>query len=48
VTSAWEAVDGRRRRVYHLSRAGRREAVVAARDWKQFAAAVDHVLGAIA
>jgi len=48
VTSAWEAVDGRRRRVYHLSRAGRREAVVAARDWKQFAAAVDQVLGAIA
>jgi PadR family transcriptional regulator len=48
VTSAWEAVDGRRRRVYHLSRAGRREAEAAARDWKQFAAAVDQVLGAIA
>jgi PadR family transcriptional regulator, regulatory protein PadR len=48
VTSDWEAVDGRRRRVYHLSRAGMREAEAAARDWKQFSTAVDHVLGALA
>ena len=48
VTSAWGAVDGRRRRGYHGSPAGRRGAEAAARDWKLFSTAVDHVLGALA
>jgi len=43
VTSAWATVDGRRRRVYRLSTAGRREAGAAASDWKMFSATLDRV-----
>lgn len=48
VTGSWDTQDGRRRRVYRLSAAGRRQAGSAARDWKLFSAAVDRVLGTLA
>jgi len=45
VESAWSTGEGRRRRVYRLTRAGRR-AVTASRDeWRVFATAVERVLG---
>lgn len=48
VTSSWATGDGRRRRVYCLSATGRRQASVAARDWRAFSAAVDQVLEGLA
>ena len=48
VSSSWVISDGRRRRIYRLAAAGRRELCVAARDWKLFSAAVDRVLGGLA
>jgi transcriptional regulator len=48
VASAWSTGDGRRRRVYRLTAAGRRAAKQSRREWRQFAAAVDRVLGATA
>ena len=48
VASAWAVVDGRRRRVYELTAAGRRHAGSAARQWRTFASAVDAVLGDLA
>ena len=47
VTSAWATVDSRRRRVYRLSAAGRRQAGAAASDWKVFSAALDGVWGGL-
>jgi DNA-binding PadR family transcriptional regulator len=47
VTSSWESRDGRRRRVYRISKAGRRMAGSASRDWTIFAAAVDRVMGGL-
>ncbi|MGN6129731.1 MAG: PadR family transcriptional regulator [Nocardioidaceae bacterium] len=47
VTSSWASAEGRRRRVYSLSRAGRRQAESSAREWKTFAAGVDRVLGGL-
>jgi PadR family transcriptional regulator, regulatory protein PadR len=45
VESEWSSGDGRRRRVYRLTRAGRR-AVKASRDeWRTFSVAVQKVLG---
>jgi DNA-binding PadR family transcriptional regulator len=48
VKSSWADVDGRQRRVYSLSAAGRRQAGSAARDWKTFSTAIDAVLGGLA
>jgi DNA-binding PadR family transcriptional regulator len=48
VTSSWVSSDGRRRRMYHLSAPGRRQASTSARDWKLFSAAVDRVLNGLA
>lgn len=48
VTSSWASVEGRRRRVYRLSAAGRRQVDSAARDWQVFSGAVDRVLGGLA
>jgi DNA-binding PadR family transcriptional regulator len=48
VTSTWATVDGRRRRVYSLSAAGRRQVRSAASDWKTFSAVVDRVWGGLA
>ncbi|MGI8679757.1 MAG: PadR family transcriptional regulator [Jatrophihabitans sp.] len=44
VTSEWDTSGGRRRRVYHLTAAGRREVGRVARDWTLFSAAVSKVL----
>jgi len=48
VTSSWVVSDGRRRRIYRLAPGGRRQASVAARDWKLFSWAVDRVLDGLA
>jgi DNA-binding PadR family transcriptional regulator len=45
VTSGWSTHDGRRRRVYRLSAAGRRAAGKARTEWRVFAQAVSGVLG---
>lgn len=46
ITSSWEVVGGRRRRVYVLSRAGRRARDRQAADWQRFAGGINRVLGA--
>jgi DNA-binding PadR family transcriptional regulator len=48
VTSTWITSEGRRRRVYSLSDAGRRQRATAAREWWAFSSAVDTVLGGTA
>ncbi|HEY6890643.1 MAG TPA: helix-turn-helix transcriptional regulator [Solirubrobacter sp.] len=48
VESEWSTGDGRRRRVYRLTPAGRRAAEDSRREWRSFSAAVDRVLGAAA
>jgi DNA-binding PadR family transcriptional regulator len=45
VASAWSDGDGRRRRVYRLSAAGRREVTRSRAEWRRFSSAVDRVLG---
>ena len=47
VTSGWSTHEGRRRRVYRLSAAGRRAAGKARTDWLAFAHAVDGVHGVV-
>lgn len=44
LTSRWEIVDGRRRRVYALSRRGREAAGERVESWRRFSAAIDAVL----
>jgi PadR family transcriptional regulator, regulatory protein PadR len=44
VDSAWSRVDGRRRRVYRLTAAGRRAITESRREWRAFAAAVERVV----
>lgn len=46
--SSWVTHEGRRRRVYALTAAGRRAADAAQTEWRFFATAVDRVLGAAA
>ena len=41
VESEWSTADGRRRRVYRLTSAGRRAAEESQREWRMFSAAVD-------
>ncbi len=48
VRSSWASAEGRRRRVYSLSDAGRSQAESAAREWRVFSAGVDRVLGGLA
>lgn len=48
VSSSWSTVDGRRRRVYELAPAGRRELSRSAQDWHRFSTAVDDVIGGLA
>jgi PadR family transcriptional regulator len=43
--SSWTAVDGRRRRVYQLTRAGKAALARTTREWSSFTAAVSSVLG---
>lgn len=46
VTSAWEVVAGRRRRVYELSGTGRDVRDQQTADWQRFAGGMNKVLGA--
>ncbi|CAM5393965.1 PadR family transcriptional regulator [Leifsonia shinshuensis] len=48
ITSSWEVVGGRRRRVYELSGAGREARDQQAADWQRFASGMNRVLGASA
>ncbi len=43
LSSAW-SVDGRKRRVYELTRRGRRELGVRREEWQRFATAIEAVL----
>lgn len=45
LASAWSKAEGRRRRVYRLTRRGRRELGARRGEWSQFAAMVESVLG---
>jgi PadR family transcriptional regulator PadR len=45
VTSAWSDGSGRRRRVYRLTAAGRREVARSRAEWQAFSSAVARVLG---
>jgi PadR family transcriptional regulator PadR len=42
--SAWSAGDGRRRRIYELTRRGERELGVRRGEWQEFVTAVEAVL----
>jgi transcriptional regulator len=44
IASAWSTEAGRRRRTYHLTRAGRRALGEHRREWRRFASAIDAVL----
>lgn len=44
VASRWTRAEGRRRRVYRLTRRGRAELERERKDWKSFANAVESVL----
>lgn len=46
VTSSWEVVAGRRRRVYELSGPGREAHERQVADWRRFASGMNRVLGA--
>ncbi|HLH13291.1 MAG TPA: helix-turn-helix transcriptional regulator [Solirubrobacteraceae bacterium] len=46
LTSRWQVVGGRRRRVYALSSSGRRAVVDRVSTWRAFRCAVDAVFGA--
>lgn len=48
VESSWSTGEGRRRRVYRLTAAGRRAAKQSRREWRVFSAAVDRVLEGMA
>jgi PadR family transcriptional regulator, regulatory protein PadR len=45
LSSRWASAAGRRRRVYSLTRKGRRSLADRRRDWASFAAAVEGVVG---
>ena len=45
VESEWDAGDGRKRRVYRLTRSGRRAATSSKEEWRVFSTAVQKVLG---
>jgi PadR family transcriptional regulator, regulatory protein PadR len=46
LTSRWAVAGGRRRRIYSITRAGRRELAEQRRDWATFTAAMNGVVGA--
>jgi DNA-binding PadR family transcriptional regulator len=48
VTSRWETVSGRKRRVYKLTAAGRKQVAEGKRDFASFTSAVQGVLGGAA
>ncbi len=45
LSSSWSTESGRRRRVYGVTRAGRSALQARRREWRQFAQAVEVVLG---
>lgn len=45
LASAWSDESGRRRRVYELTRGGRRELGVRRGEWRRFVSAVEAVMG---
>lgn len=45
VASEWSTGDGRKRRVYRLTRSGRRAAASSREEWRAFSTAVQQVLG---
>ena len=45
VSGRWSVVDGRRRRTYQLTRAGRRALAEERTEWQRFTAAVHGILG---
>ena len=47
VTSTWVIADGRRRRVYELAPAGKRQVSAAVHKWRLFSTAVDQVMGGL-
>lgn len=46
VDSAWQTGEGRRRRVYRLTRRGRASVSKTKDEWRSFSSAVDRVFGA--
>ena len=44
VKSAWRPDEGRRRRVYRLTRSGRHAATASRQEWRAFSTAVERVL----
>jgi len=46
LTSSWQEADGRRRKYYRLTPAGRKELASRKQEWTRFAAGVNRVLGA--
>jgi len=46
IAGLWSTVDGRRRRTYRLTPAGRRKLHTDRRDWREFAATVTALLEA--
>jgi transcriptional regulator len=46
VRSKWVAVEGRRRRIYELTRRGRRELDEKTETWRRYAASVEAVISA--
>jgi PadR family transcriptional regulator len=48
VRSAWDRESGRRRRIYRITRTGRRELEVRSRRWRVIRDAVDSVLATVA
>jgi DNA-binding PadR family transcriptional regulator len=44
ISGSWSTVDGRRRRTYHLTAAGRRRLHADRRDWREFATAITSLL----
>jgi PadR family transcriptional regulator, regulatory protein PadR len=48
VRSAWDRERGRRRRIYRITRTGRRELEVRSRRWRVIRDAVDSVLATVA
>lgn len=45
IASAWETVDGRRRRLYRLTAKGRSALVAETASWREFRKGVDLILG---
>jgi DNA-binding PadR family transcriptional regulator len=45
LTSGWQVVSGRRRRIYRLTAAGERALADQARQWREFSGSMTRVLG---